>query len=304
MKMSTPRLVFAMAALFFGSYLAAFFFTRHSVSREQARTVPAAARVAVSEPEPKPETNFALTADRVTMGSSFQPEVPVAPLAMFDGMIRGMAAMPDGPEKMTLGAEIGAIRDRAAAPVLLDWAVSTTDRAVLRSAIEALGPLADAELIADIRSRFAAAFRADDQYRLAKVIRNMTNPDAAPALMDLANDPAAPPQIAVAATEALATIATPPAVSLLLGKIEEVPADDIQRLITAISRIDRAEALPTLRYAALGNKDTPSDRARVAAIQALANFSDDETRQLLKDLGGDISGSVREAARAVLARGR
>lgn len=301
MRTSTSRFVAAMAALFFGSYLVAFLVTRHSVSRQD---VPAAPQAAVAEPASQPETDFALTADRITMGSGFQPDVPAAPLVTFDGMIREMAAMPDGPEKSTLGTEVGAIRDRAAAPVLLDWAVSTTDRSVLRSALEALGPLADAELIAEIRSRFAAAFRSDDQYRLAKVIRNITNPDAAPALMDLANDPAAPPQIAVAATEALATIATPPAVSLLLGKIEEVPADDTQRLITAISRIDRTEALPTLRYAAVGNKDTPSDRARVAAIQALANFSDDETRQLLRDLGGDASGMVREAARAVLARAR
>lgn len=304
MKTSTPRVVAAMAALFFASYLIAFLITRHSVSRQHIRDVSAAPQTAVAEPASQPETDFALTADRITMGSGFQPDAPAGPLVTFDGMIRQMASLPDGPEKLTLGAEIGSIRDRAAAPVLLDWAVSTTDRAVLRALIEALGPLADAELIAGIQSRFAAAFRADDQYRLAKVIRNITNPDAAPALMDVANDPAAPPQIAVAATEALATIATAPAVSLLLGKIEEVPADDTQRLITAISRIDRAEALPTLRYAAVGNKDTLSDRVRVAAIQALANFPDDETRQLLRELGGDTNGSVREAARAVLARAR
>lgn len=303
MRISVPRFVAAMAALFATSYLVAFLVTRHSITQEQGRG-PAAAPAATAEPAPKPETDYAFTADRITMGSGFQPDVPAAPLVTFDGMIRQMAAMPDGPEKSALGAAVGAVRDRAAAPVLLDWAISTTDRSVLRSLIEALGPLADAEMIADVRSRFAAAFRSDDQYRLAKVIRNITNPDAAPALMDLANDPGAPPQLAVAATEALATIATPPAVSLLLGKIEEVPADDTQRLITAISRIDRAEALPTLRYAAVGNKDTPSDRARVAAIQALANFPDDETRQLLRELGGDTSEPIREAARAVLARAR
>jgi hypothetical protein len=304
MRNSTLRSVAAMATLFFASYLIAFLITRHSVTLRHGQDMHAPARAAVPEPAPMPEPEYALTADRITLGSGIEPDPPAGPLAAIDAMIRQMVAMPDGPEKMQLAGEIGAIRDRAAAPILLDWAVVTTDRAVLRSALEALGPLADAGLVADITSRFAAAYRADDRYRLGRVVRNITAPDAVPALMDLANDPSAPPILAVAATEALATIATPPAVSLLLAKIEEVPADDIQRLVTAISRIDSAQALSTLRYAAVGNKDASSDRARVAAIQALGNFPDDETRRLLRNLGADNSGLVRNAALAVLARVR
>lgn len=256
------------------------------------------------EPPSENEPAFAETADRVTMGSGNLPEPPTDALAEYDRLLRQMATMPDGDEKMQLAGQVGAIRDRMAAPLLLDWAVATTDRALLRSALEALGPLADAELIAEIKLRFAAAFRADDRYRLGKVIRNITNAEAVPALIELADDATAPEPLTVAATEALATLATPPAVSLLLGKIASAPPDDTGRLMTVIARIDRAEALPSLQYAAVGNKDASSDQARIAAIHALANFRDEPTRELLKRLGTDPSADVRDAARDVLARSR
>lgn len=305
MKLSVPRLVALLAGLFFASYLIAFFVQRHAASQRPAIAAPAAAAPVEDEEAPRVSAEvFAQTADRVTMGSGVQPQPPAEALAGYDQLLRQMTALPDGVEKMQLAQAIGAINDRAAAPVLLDWAVSTTDRALLRSALDALGPLVDAELIAKIKHRFDAAFRQDDRYRLAKVIRNITNPEAVPALIELADDDDAPPQLSVAATEALATLATPPAVSLLLGKVETAPPDDTGRLMTAIARIDRAEALPSLQYAAVGNKDASTDLARIAAIQALGNFRDDETRQLLKRLGTDPSGGVRDAARDVLARTR
>ena len=121
-------------------------------------------------------------------------------------------------------------------------------------------------------------------------------------MIELADDATAPEELTVAATEALATLATPPAVSLLLGKLASAEPDDTGRLMTAIARIDRAEALPSLQYAAAGNKDASSDQARIAAIHALANFHDEPTRELLKRLDADPSEDVRNAARDVLAR--
>ena len=303
MKLSVPRFVALLAVLFLVSYLIAFLFQRHAVSPRQAVGPPAVETPAVDDEPPRVgEAVFAQTADRVTMGSGIQPEPPTGALAGYDQLLRQTAALPDGEEKLRLAQQVGAIRDRAAAPVLLDWAVATTDRALLRAALDALGPLVDAEFLAEITRRFTTAFRQDDRYRLAKVIRNITNPEAVPALIELAEDAAAPEQLTSAATEALATLATPPAVSVLLGKIEVAPPDDTGRLMTAIARIDRAEALPALQYAAVGNKDASSDLARVAAIQALANFRDEQTRALLVQLSADASDSVRGAAADVLAR--
>ena len=305
MKLSVPRFVALLAGLLVASYLAAFFLQRHAVVQQHAPIAPAVeASVTNDEPPIAKEAAFAQTADSVTIGSGNLPEPPTDALAEYDRLLRQMATMPDGEEKLELAREVGAIRDRKAAPVLLDWAVATTDRALLRSALEALGPLADAELIAEIKLRFAAAFRADDRYRLGKVIRNITNAEAVPALIELANDATAPEPLAVAATEALATLATAPAVSLLLEKIASAPPDDTGRLMTAIARIDREEALPSLQYAAAGNKDASTDQARIAAIHALANFRDEPTRELLKRLDADPSEPVRDAARDVLARSR
>ncbi len=305
MKLSVPRFVALLAGLLVTSYLMTFFLQRHAVVPHSAPVVPSV-EVAVANDEPPRgnEAVFAETADRVTMGSGILPEPPTDALVEYDRVLRQMATLPDGDEKMQLARQVGAIRDRMAAPVLLDWAVVTTDRALLRSALEALGPLADAELIAEIKLRFAAAFRADDRYRLGKVIRSITNAEAVTALIELADDTTAPEPLTVAATEALATLATPPAVSLLLGKLASAEPDDTGRLMTAIARIDREEALPSLQYAAVGNKDASTDQARVAAIHALANFRDEPTRELLKRLDADPSEDVRDAARDVLARSR
>lgn len=299
-----PRYVALMAALFFASYFAAFWYERVRVTRAREAAARTVAQVPAEEEEPgQPDVAaFAETADRVTMGSGNLPKPVQGGLEQFDQMLRKLSALPDGAEKTELAQQVGAIRDPAAGPILLDWTVVTTDRAVLRSALDALGPIADAELIAEIKRRFAAAFRADDRYRLAKTIRNITNAEAVEALIELANDEVAPRDLSVAATDALATIATPPAVSLLLGKLQTIGPDDAPRLLTAIARIDRPEALAALQYAALGNKETPTDGSRVAVIQALGNFRDDETRDILGKLSGDPSLAVRAAARDILAR--
>jgi hypothetical protein len=308
MKITIPRFAALLVGVFFASYLIAFFVKRHAVEEGRAAMANAAAVAPQVEDEDSPQAlaaAFEKSADRVTMGSNIQPEPPEGAAATFDGLLRKMSELPDGEEKSQLAQAVSAIRDRAAAPVLLDWAVITTDRTVLRSALDALGPLADAELLTDIRHRVDAAFRADDRYRMAKIIKNITNVDTAPALIELAQDATAPEQLTIAATDALATLATPPAVSVLFEKIEAAPPDETSRLATMISRIDRAEALPALQYAALGNKEAASDRARVAAIQALANFrGDDHTREVLQTLNEDPSGVIRDAASDVLARNR
>lgn len=303
MRLTLPRFVALLVALFLVSLVAAYIATRPS--EPQMDAAPTAVAPPVPEPEQAPPTPaFSETADRVTLGSGVEPAPPEGALAGVDQTLRKMAALPDGDEKMQLAHEVSAIRDRAAAPVLLGWATITPDRALLRSALAALGTLADAELIADIQRRYAAAFREDDRYRLGQVLRHITNPQAAPALISLAEDDTAPLQLTTAATEALATIGTPAAVSVLLGKLETAPPDDTGRLATALSRIDNAGALPALQYAAIGNKDASSERTRVAAIQALGNFHDAPTREILQRLSGEPSAAIREAARGVLDRGR
>ncbi len=307
MHLSLTKFVAAMAALFAAVFFLARFIAGGSAPTSAALVAPAPAQTAAGESEPaapEPAVAFEQSADRLTLGSGRVPEVPTGPLVRVDGMLRTLVALPDGPEKQQLAGEIAALRDRDAIPVLLDWAVISPDRALLRAALDSLGPLADAATIADIERRFGAAFRADDRYRLAKIIRNITNPEATPALIALAEKPDAPPQLSVAATEALATIGSPVAVSTLLGRLAVADPDDTSRLRTAISRIDQPAAVSALRFAALGNKDTPSDEVRAAAVQALANFSDDETRQVLVQLSADAAPGVRTAATEILSRPR
>jgi hypothetical protein len=300
-RLTIPKFVALLGALFVLSFAAAFFLSKHE---SPVREATADASLPSSNPEEPPPRPFAETADRLTLGSGVEPSPAPGALAALDEKLRKVAALADGEEKLRLARELGAVRDRAAAPLLLDWATITNDRALLRAALDALGPMADAGLIAEIRRRFAAAFREDDKYRLAKIVRQISNREAADALIALAEDAEAPPQLSTAATEALATLGTPAAVSSLLGKLEAAAADDTARLMTALSRIDQTDALPSLQFAALGNKDASSERTRVAAILALANFHDEPTREILERLSGEPSAAIRDAARGVLEKSR
>lgn len=295
MRLSIRKFVCLQVALFAVSAGVAILLTRQHPSPSQAAAPEPTPAEATAEPDPA--AAYAATADRVTLGSGLEPDSPTGGLAELQTRLRRLAALPDGPEKVQLTQEIGALRDPATISLLLDWVTITTDRALLRAALEALGPMATAETIAEVQRRFAAAFRADDRYRLATVVRNISNPDAAPALIALAESTEAPPQLAVAATEALGTIGTPEALSCLLGRLQVADPDDTARLITVIARIDQPAALAALRYAALGNKDAPTEATRAAAAQALANFRDEETRAVLAQLSTDPSEAVSAAAR-------
>ena len=264
-----------------------------------SQAIPAAA---VVEEASTPNPTFEKTADTVTLGTGLVPSQTEPELERIDQMLRHMATLPEGEEKLRLGQEIGRMSEHAAMPVLLNWATTTPDRAVLRASLTALARMGDAEMIDDVQRRYAATRSYDDRYRLAKIIGSMSNPEAVPALMALADSPDAPRQLAVAATDALATVGTGPAVSLLLQKLDEEPPEESQRLQTAIGRINREEALPTLQFAARGNKDAPTVRGRIAAIQALANFPKEETAELFEELSGDATREVSEAARALLER--
>ena len=299
MRLSVTQYV----ALMVGLFLAVYFLARFTSGRTEM-PAPLAGRSVTPEPAVAAAPPFEQSADRITLGSGITPDPQTGALAPLDEKLKRLAALPDGPEKMQLGGEVGAIRDRSAVPVLLEWAIITPDRALLRSALDALGPLADAGTLSEIQRRYGVAYRSDDRYRLAKIVRNMTNPEAAPALIELAESADTPQPLSVAATEALATIATPAAVTTLLGRLAVADSDDTGRLRTAISRIDQPAALPALRFAALGNKDTPTEETRAAAVEALANFRDDETRQVLQQLTGDPAVVVRTAAAGVLARSR
>lgn len=259
---------------------------------------------AAREESPEPGPAFEKTADTVTLGSGVVPPQTDPALEKFDRMMQRMAALPEGDEKVARAQEIGLIDDPAAVPVLLNWAVATPDRGVLRASLTALARLGSAATIEDIQRRYAATRSYDERYRLGKVIASLANPEAAPALMALADSSEAPPQLVVAAADALATLGTGPAVSLLLQKLEAEPPEESQRLQTTIARINRAEAFPALESAARGNKDAPSARGRVAAIQALANFPEPQISGLLQELSADPTKEVSEAARAVLGRTR
>ena len=262
-----------------------------------------------AKPEPPAEpatadSTFEKTADSVTLGTGFVPPQTDPELERIDALLRRMAAMPEGEAKMQLAQEIARLNDRRAIPVLLNWATATTDRAVLRSALSALAPMGDAAMIEEIRRRYAATRSYDDRYRLGKIIANIGNPEAVPDLIALAESTDVPSQLAASAADALATIGTPPAVSLLLQRLESLPPDESQQLETTIARINRAAALSTLQFAAQGNKDASSIRTRIAAIQALANFSDQQTAELLAALSRDSVAEISDAAKSSLGLAR
>lgn len=98
---------------------------------------------------------------------------------------------------------------------------------------------------------------------------------------------------------------TAPAADYLLQRFasSKDPAEK-ERVFSAIVNVQRPEARSAFEYAALGNKTAVAEATRVAAIQALGNYPDDATAQVLERLTQEKNAAIRTAAQAALGKVR
>jgi HEAT repeat protein len=69
-----------------------------------------------------------------------------------------------------------------------------------------------------------------------------------------------------------------------LRKLEASPPGEGGYVFNTISGISQPQAQASLLYAAAGNKEVSADNGRTAAVQALRNYPDQRTCQLLEHI--------------------
>jgi HEAT repeat protein len=146
--------------------------------------------------------------------------------------------------------------------------------------------MADTPIMDEIIARFDASTDSADAARLAQVVSNITSSRATEALVALAGDVATPPRDALerAAISALGKIGDAQSVSYLLRKLEASPPGEGAYVFNTITSISQPQAQAALLYAAAGNKEVSADNGRTAAVQALRNYPDERTCQLLENI--------------------
>jgi HEAT repeat protein len=222
-----------------------------------------------------------------------------------EALLDGLAQLQDGDLKEEICKLASVVSNKAAADSLLEIMTTAEDRSLVRASEYALAHMVDSEML----SRFAADFNSSQNdtanERLLNLVRNTASREAEEALTTLAG-PVKEPEftpLTTAALSGLSRLGTATGADNLFQRLESAPPDRSSDIFNAISQISGSdEARSVLQYAATGNKQTSSDRTRVAAIHALGNYPDGQTRDILHSLSSDASESVRQAATTVLQR--
>ncbi len=205
---------------------------------------------------------------------------PMAATALLDTL----AQTKEGSFKEELGRRVSGISNHDSWPVLLDSMVQTGDATVARATGSALARMADTPVIDEIVARYDAAATEAEIERLAQLVHNIQSPKATDALLSLAGDVTAAPQDSLqqAAIDALAKVGDAQCVSHLLQRLETAAPGEGTSIYNAITQVSNPDAHSQLLYAAAGNKEVSAESGRAAAIQALANYPNEETVALLE----------------------
>jgi len=207
---------------------------------------------------------------------------PAAATALLDTLEQ----IKNGPYKEQLAKHASNISNHDSWPVLLDAIQEIKDPTVQRAAATSLAKMADTAVIDEIVARYDTAQTEEEAAQLARIVGNISSPEAGAALRTLAGKATSAPQDALqrAAIEALAQVGDAQSVNYLLQKLEASSPGQGAYVFNAITTIDQPQAQSALLYAAAGNKGVSAEQGRTAAIYALENYPSAETCRLLEQI--------------------
>jgi len=224
--------------------------------------------------------------------------------AALQALHRLIKELPAGEAKQEVSRIAAKLHSRDMVPVLLDALIAGDDPMVMGSAKRALTKGMDGETAAALVVLYDQAQDGTTRDRIESVFRSMRSMGAVDMLIEMAGNTDYPPTepLTAAIMEGLSKMNTPPAVNVLLRRLDEAPPDqDIDNLFKMICLIDSEEARASLENAAQGKKEIESPVARAAAVYALANYPDKSTSALLGRLTSDSDHVVSKVAGEVLA---
>jgi HEAT repeat protein len=205
-----------------------------------------------------------------------------------------------------LSAALASLSNPDAANLFLGLMGSPQDRELAAAAQSALGNSANAAVLQEIVQRYQASSAADERDGLVAALRYSQSPQCVDALLAILNAQkvvSATEPLGLAAADTLGIIGTTNAVSPLFAYLGNLRPGDTSPVYDSIGRISNPEALPLITSIAYGQVPGSTLYSRMAAVQALGNYSSHLVSPALTWLAqNDPNAGIKDAAGAALQR--
>lgn len=211
-----------------------------------------------------------------------------------------------GASKRQLSAALANFSNPDAAELFLGLMGSVQDRELAAAAQTALGNSANAAVLQEIAQRYQSSSNADERDSLIAALRHSQSPQCVDALLAILNAQkvvSSTEPLGLAVADTLGIIGTTNAVGPLFAYLGNLRPGDTSPVYDSIGRVSNPESLQLIASVAYGQVPGSTLYSRMAAVQALGNYSSNLVSPALTWLvQNDPSAGIKEAAGAALQR--
>ena len=220
--------------------------------------------------------------------------------AATQSLLDTLGQVSDGTYKEQLVKKLSNIGNHDSWPILLDAVQTSQDAGVRRAASTSLAQMADAPVVDELVARYDSAGTIDEAAEWANTVAHISSAKASEALLALARQVPSVSEdpLDQAVLSALANVGDAQCVNYLLSRLEASQPGESAYLMNLVGQINQPRAQASLIYAAAGSKDVSAELGRTAAIQALANYPDEQTYVLLEQIASVERNAVAATAAA------
>lgn len=233
------------------------------------------------------------------------PAVPATPETAAD-LITRIQTTPSGRARRQFSSALASVNNRALATLFLDVLATSQERDIVFPVLRALANSADTPLLNQVVQRYQGSNSMTERQNLVDAIRHMQNAACVEGLLAIIDQQrvlSSVDPLVLAAVDTLGAIGSQEALSPLFTRLQSERDEASSLLLDAIGRVHNPGSLPFLTSVANGQMPSPRLNSRLAAIQALGNFNDDEVQRALSSLSqNDPNPEVRAAAARATAR--
>lgn len=221
-------------------------------------------------------------------------------------LIAGIQNTPAGPLRRELSGALSEFNQAEAAEVFFGQLRSSQDREMVSAVQTALGNSATDALLSEAVKRYRTSNSGAERDNLIAAIRHMQSPECVDGLLSVLNEQrvvSTTEPLSFAVADTLGIIGTTTAVSNLFQHLSSLREGASSPVYDAIGRVSNPEALPLIAAVAYGRVAGSSLYSRMAAVQALGNFSSNAVFPVLNWLlENDQNSGIRGAAGNALQR--
>lgn len=221
-------------------------------------------------------------------------------------LIAGIQNTPPGPLRRQLSGALSDFNNAEASEMFFGQLRSSEDREMVSAVQTALGNSATDALLSEAVKRYQTSNSGTERANLVAAIRHMQSPECVDGLLTILNGQrvvSTTEPLSLAIADTLGIIGTPTAVSNLFQHLSSLREGASSPVYDSIGRVSNPEALPLIASVAYGQVAGSSLYSRMAAVQALGNYSSNAVDPVLNWLvENDQNAGIREAAGNALGR--